>query len=68
MLDWFIRHHPDSAKTTIGDILRMTEDRWDVPPATPGKALHQALSMDGKLDEAPLDEYLALVLPSDQAS
>lgn len=68
MLDWFIRHHPDSAKTTIGDILRMAEDRWDIPPATTGEALHRALSMDSKLDESTLDEYLALVLPSDQAT
>ncbi|MEU6381699.1 hypothetical protein [Streptomyces sp. NPDC046909] len=68
MLDWFIRHHPASAKTTIGDILRTAEDRWDVPPTTTGKALHRALSMDSKLDEATLEEYLALVLPSDQAS
>lgn len=68
MLDWFIRHHPDSAKTTIGDIIRIIEDRWDVPPATTGRALHQALSSNSKLDDATLDEYLALVLPSAEAS
>jgi hypothetical protein len=65
MLDWLIRHHPDSAQSTIGDILRETENRWKIPAKETGRALHSSLSMDGNLDKAALAEYLKRVLPTE---
>ncbi|MFG2030289.1 hypothetical protein [Streptomyces sp. NPDC048825] len=68
MLDWFVRHHPDSAQTAIGDILRATEKRWGIPAKVTGRSLCQSLSLDGKLGQEVLDEYLDRVLPSEQLS
>lgn len=65
MLDWFVRHHPDSAQHTIGEILRDTESRWGVPAQVTGRALRSSLSTDGKLDQEILAEYLDRVLSSD---
>lgn len=67
MLDWLIRHHPDTARHTIGSILRDLHDRHEVPAAVAGQALHRALSMDGSLDGAALKNYLQRVLPSGYA-
>ncbi|KOT46699.1 hypothetical protein ADK41_00255 [Streptomyces caelestis] len=65
MLDWLIRHHPDTAKYTIGDTLRQIESRWEVPPRVAGEGLRASLEMDGELDEALLAEYLDRVLPTE---
>ncbi|GGN61953.1 hypothetical protein GCM10012285_61550 [Streptomyces kronopolitis] len=64
MLDWLIRHHPDTAQSAIGAILRDMNDRHDVPAAVTGRALQRALDRDSTLDETTLENYLKLVLPS----
>lgn len=68
MLDWFIRHRPDSAQYAIGEILRETNSRWGVPPHLTGRALRGSLAMDGTLDKEVMTEYLDRVLPPEPAS
>jgi hypothetical protein len=68
MLDWFIRHRPDSAQYAIGEILRDTNSRWGVPPHLTGRALRRSLSLDGTLDKKMMKEYLDRVLPPEPAS
>lgn len=64
MLDWFIRHHPDSAQWYIGEILYEAHKRWKIPAEDTGEALRRSLAADGELDEETLTEYLSRVVPS----
>ncbi|MCC3774235.1 hypothetical protein [Streptomyces sp. UNOB3_S3] len=67
MLDWFVRHHPDSAQWYIGEIMREAHNRWNIPAQATGKALRRSLAMDGELDkDAALKEYFARVVPWEQ--
>jgi hypothetical protein len=65
MLDWFIRHHPNHAQHTIGEIVGEAERRLNVPRQISARTLRTTLSMDGQLDATALSEYLDRVLPPD---
>lgn len=47
MLDWFVRHRPDAAHWTIGEIMREAHHRWGAPADATIKTLCAALDMDG---------------------
>jgi hypothetical protein len=68
MLDWFVRHHPDSAQWYIGEVMREAHTRWEIPAQATGRTLRQALVMDGTLDEDTLKEYFARVTPGEPSS
>ncbi|MGW8453801.1 hypothetical protein ACWGLO_20155 [Streptomyces niveus] len=63
MLDWYIRHHPESAHWQIGEIMHEARNRWDVPPQATLRALRQALALDGELTEEARATYFALLSP-----
>ena len=63
MLDWYIRHHPESAHWQIGEIMREARDRWDVPPQATLRALRQALALDGELTQQQREIYFSLLAP-----
>jgi hypothetical protein len=65
MLDWLIRHHPDSARHTFGGIVGAAEQRLRIPREVSEQSLSTALSMDGKLDDDTLEEFLSRVLTPD---
>ncbi|MFF2375702.1 hypothetical protein ACFVUW_15105 [Streptomyces xiamenensis] len=67
-LDWYIQHHPDSAQWTIGEILRESNARWDIPAHDTGRALRSSLSMDGQMSKDDLEKYFELVIPREPAS
>ncbi|MEU4359929.1 helix-turn-helix transcriptional regulator [Streptomyces virginiae] len=66
MLDWFIRHYPESAHHYIGDIVREAHDRWEIPAKATLRTLRQALSLDGKLSQEARETYFALLMPREQ--
>ncbi|MFC9067942.1 MULTISPECIES: helix-turn-helix transcriptional regulator [Streptomyces] len=68
MLDWYIQHHPDSARWTIGDILREANARWGVPAHATGSALRNSLSMDGQMSKEDLNKYFELVIPRESTT
>jgi hypothetical protein len=63
MLDWFIRHHPESAYWYIGEIMREARNRWEVPPEETVRTLRQALSLDSELTKQQRETYFALLKP-----
>ncbi|WP_331739765.1 hypothetical protein OG590_39000 (plasmid) [Streptomyces goshikiensis] len=63
MLDWFIRHHPESAHHHIGEITREAHKRWEIPAQDTLYTLRQHLSMDGKLSKADREAFFALLTP-----
>ena len=63
MLDWYIRHHPESAHWQIGEITRGARNRWDVPPKATLRALRQGLALDGELTDEQRATYFALLSP-----
>ncbi|PBC87075.1 MULTISPECIES: hypothetical protein [unclassified Streptomyces] len=63
MLDWFVRHHPDTAYREIGEIMREAHNRWNVPPQESLRTLRQALSLDGELSDEARETYFALLAP-----
>lgn len=63
MLDWFIRHHPETAHHYIGEITREAHARWEIPAEETLRTLEQALSLDGKLTEEDRDTFFALLAP-----
>lgn len=65
MLDWLIRHHPDSARHAFGEIVGAAEQRLGIPREVSEQSLSTALSMDGKLDDDRLEEFLSRVLTPD---
>jgi hypothetical protein len=68
MLDWFVRHHPDSAQWHIGEIMHEAHRRWEIPAQVTGEALHRSLATDGKLDDEVLKEYFARVIPGTRSN
>lgn len=65
ILDWLIRHHPDSARHTIGDIIGEAERRLGIPREVSEQSLGTALALDSKLDETTREEFLSRVLSPD---
>ncbi|MFF3843457.1 hypothetical protein [Streptomyces sp. NPDC001930] len=63
MLDWFIRHHPESAHHYIGEITREAHTRWEIPAEDTLYTLHQAVALDGKLSEEDGEAFFALLTP-----
>ncbi|WP_046780861.1 hypothetical protein [Streptomyces yangpuensis] len=63
MLDWFIRHHPESAHHHIGEITREAHKRWEIPAEDTLYTLRQAVSMDGKLSKEDREAFFALLTP-----
>ncbi|MFJ3310856.1 hypothetical protein ACIPSA_49575 [Streptomyces sp. NPDC086549] len=63
MLDWFIRHHPESAHGYIGEITRAAHARWQIPAQETLRTLHQAVALDGKLSEEAQEAFFALLTP-----
>ncbi|MFI1769258.1 hypothetical protein ACH41H_45550 [Streptomyces sp. NPDC020800] len=64
MLDWFIRHHPESAHAYIGEITRAAHDRWQIPAQETLRTLRQAVSLEGKLNEEAREAFFALLTPA----
>lgn len=56
------RHHPDSARHTIGEIIGEAERRLGILRKVSESSLSTAPSLDGELDEATLEEFLSRVL------
>ncbi|MEE1809069.1 hypothetical protein [Streptomyces sp. BE133] len=63
MLDWFIRHHPESARHYIGEITHEAHTRWQIPAETTLRTLRQAVALDGKLSEEDRKAFFALLTP-----
>ncbi|MFH9425426.1 hypothetical protein [Streptomyces sp. NPDC017529] len=63
MLDWYVRHFPGDAYTTIGEIQRQAHTAWGVPAADALSSLRSALSLGGKLTEQQRETYFALLEP-----
>lgn len=55
MLDWLIRHHPDTAQAAIGEIIGEAKRRRKIPPAVTQTSIRTAIGMHSKL---PLDVRL----------
>ena len=62
MLDWLIRHHPNSAGHIIGEIIGEAERRLGIPRQVSEHSLRTALALDSKLDQATRKEFLNRVL------
>lgn len=63
MLDWFIRHHPESAHHYIGEITREAHTRWQIPADKTLRTLRRAVALDGKLSEEDRKAFFALLAP-----
>ncbi|MDK9496146.1 hypothetical protein QEZ40_000488 [Streptomyces katrae] len=63
MLDWFIRHHPESAHHYIGEITREAHTRWEIPAEETIDTLRTAVSMDGKTSDEDRETFFALLSP-----
>ncbi|MEU6987378.1 hypothetical protein ABZ946_28815 [Streptomyces sp. NPDC046324] len=63
MLDWFIRHHPESAHHYIGDIMREAHRKWEIPAEETIRTLRTAVSMDGKMSDEDRKTFFALLAP-----
>lgn len=66
MLDWLIRHHPNSARRAIGEIVGEAERRLAIPREVSEHSLRTALSLDGTLDTGTQNEFLSRVLSPGQ--
>ncbi|MGW9436102.1 MerR family transcriptional regulator [Streptomyces sp. NPDC055607] len=66
MLDWFIRHHPESAHHYIGDIMHEAHRRWEIPAEETIRTLRTAVSMDGKMSDEDRKTFFALLTPPTQ--
>jgi hypothetical protein len=60
-LDWLVRHWPDRAAYTIGAITGEAERRFSIPRSVTEYSVRTALNLDGELDNAVLNEFLARV-------
>ncbi|MGW6569272.1 hypothetical protein [Streptomyces sp. NPDC054975] len=63
MLDWFIRHHPESAHARIGDIMHAAHQKWEIPAEETIRTLRAAVSMDGKMSDEDRKTFFALLAP-----
>lgn len=68
MLDWFIRHHPESAHHYIGDIMREAHRKWEIPAEETIRTLRTAVSMDGKMSDEDRKAFFALLAPPAQTA
>jgi hypothetical protein len=50
-LGWLIRHHPDSAKYTLGAIVGEAERRLQIPREVSELSLRKSIGLDGHLDD-----------------
>jgi hypothetical protein len=58
MLDWLIRHSPDRAGYTIGEIIGEAQRRLDIPHEKSEYSIRSALALDSKLAPSVRDEFL----------
>jgi hypothetical protein len=58
MLDWLIRHSPNSAAHVIGETIGEVERRFGIPRQVTEESICTALALDGKLDPDALHDYL----------
>jgi hypothetical protein len=65
MLDWLIRHNPDAAGYTIGEIIGEAERNRGISRKISEESLRTALGLDGSLDRDTRDEFLDRVLTPD---
>ncbi|MFJ6760759.1 hypothetical protein ACIQNK_37815 [Streptomyces sp. NPDC091273] len=63
MLDWFIRHHPESAHHYIGEIMHAAHRQWEIPAEETVRTLCTAVSMDGKMSDEDRKTFFALLAP-----
>ncbi len=63
MLDWLVRHHPETAQRTIAEIVGDAERRWNTPRDVSAQSIRTALSLDSTLDKQARTDWLDLVLP-----
>ncbi|WP_405813115.1 MULTISPECIES: hypothetical protein [unclassified Streptomyces] len=68
MLDWFIRHHPESAHHYIGEIMHDAHQRWEIPAEETIRTLRTAVSMDGKMSDDDRKTFFALLAPRAQTA
>lgn len=64
MLDWLVRHEPGFGQAVIAEIIGEAERRLEVPRHVAINSISTALSLDGKLDDETLTEYLERALPT----
>ncbi|MFJ8563230.1 hypothetical protein [Streptomyces sp. NPDC093514] len=62
-LDWFIRHHPESAHHYIGEIMHNAHRQWGIPAEETIRTLRTAVSMDGKMSDEDRTTFFALLAP-----
>jgi hypothetical protein len=62
MLDWLVRHRPEYARRTIGQITGEAERRLGIPRKVTERSLTVALNLDGKLGQEPLQDFLYRVM------
>jgi hypothetical protein len=65
MLDWLIRHAPETAMHAVGEIAGDAQRREDIPREVTKRSLATALSLNGKLDTKERNEFLDRVLGPD---
>lgn len=64
MLDWLIRHNPDSAQHTIGELIGAAERRFEIPREVTEQSLRLALDLpSSKLDSERRREFLSRAFP-----
>ncbi|MFB7825333.1 hypothetical protein [Streptomyces hydrogenans] len=66
MLDWFIRHHPESAHHRIGEITREAHSHWEIPAEDTLRTLRQAVGQDGKLSPEDSEAFFSLLTPPEE--
>lgn len=49
MLDWLIRHDPNSARSVINSVMSRAREQHDTPHALTLRSIGQALALDGRL-------------------
>ncbi len=67
MLDWLIRHSPDRAGHTIGEIIGEAQRRLNIPHEASEDSIRSAL-VDSKLEPSVRDEFLDRVFTPAAAS
>lgn len=63
MLDWIIRHDPSTAQRLVGEIVRESQDKLEIPVEVVGYGLAQALALDSSLDQDVVKAFLERSLP-----
>ncbi|MGY5014432.1 hypothetical protein ACWCY6_41260 [Streptomyces sp. 900105755] len=63
MLDWLIRHHPQSAYHAIAETIGDAERRMDIPRDVSAESIRTALGLDSKLPRQARLAFLERALP-----